>query len=92
MSSKLYIYQLQGVLENADKKVMGVRALVCTLDHFSSVDVPAEVFDKELLAYLRFRLAVNDHMDVNKLPYSIQNNLRTKVGRYLDQWVLANLN
>lgn len=90
MKNTLYVYQIQGLLEGANKRVAGVRALVCSLDHFESVDVPVSVLEEELTAYLRFRSAVTSHMDIRKLPNSIQNELRIRLGRYLDKWVLEN--
>jgi len=90
MKNTLYVYQIQGLLEDADKQVTGIRALLCSLDHFESVDVPASVLEEELVAYLRFRSAVTPHMDIRKLPNQIQNELRIRLGRYLDKWVLEN--
>jgi len=87
-----YVYQIQGALENVKQELLGFRVFLCTAFFFDSVDVPAEVFDKELIAYMRFRLAVTEgRININRLPYKIQNKLRDAMGRWLDRWVLENL-
>ena len=87
-----YAYQIQGTLKNTSQKILGFRVIVCTAYHFYNVDAPAELFDYNTLDYLKFRLAVNPYMDVRKLPVSIQNKIRTPLGRFLDYWVLENIN
>jgi hypothetical protein len=86
-----YVYQIQGALENANKEVMGFRVFLCTATFFDSVDVPKEVFDKETLAYMKFRLAVTERVDMRRLPNAIQNKLRPAMNKWLDRWVLENL-
>jgi hypothetical protein len=86
--SKLYVYQIKGILEKPNKDVGGMRVLVCSKDFFDSVDVPAEVFDKETLRYLKYRLAVNEFVDVRKLPIVIQNRIRSPLNQWLDNWVI----
>jgi hypothetical protein len=86
--SKLYVYQIKGILEKSNKDVGGIRVLICSKDFFDSVDVPAEVIDKETLRYLKYRLAVNEFVDVRKLPIVIQNRIRTPLNLWLDNWVL----
>jgi len=86
--SKLYVYQIKGILEKSNKDVSGIRVLVCSKDFFDSVDVPAEVIDKETLRYLKYRLAVNEFVDVRKLPIVIQNRIRVPLNLWLDNWVL----
>ena len=44
-----YVYQIQGALENTQGDFLGFRVLVCNKDLFASADVPAEVFDKEII-------------------------------------------
>ena len=90
MKDTLYVYQIQGLLQDADKRILGIRTLVCNVDYFESVDVPANVLDKGMIAYLRFRSAVCEPMDIRKLPNNIINELRIRLGRYLDKWVLEN--
>lgn len=86
-----YVYQIQGALENAAGKFMGLRILVCDLNNFDSVDVPVTILDKETAKYIQFRLnCTKATMDIAKLPYSIQNNIRAPLGRWLDQWVREN--
>ena len=85
-----YVYQIQGALENAQRQFLGFRVLVCNKDYFSTADVPAEVFDKEITAYLQFRLKVTDSFDVRKLPYDVEQSIRVPLGRWLDRWVLEN--
>ena len=82
-----YAYQIQGLLENSTG-IKGVRVIVCNLNNFEIVDVPIEVLDHETVAYLRYRLNVTSHMDIRKLPVSVQNKIRRPLGRWLDFWVL----
>ena len=86
--SNLYVYQIKGILEKPNKDIGGIRALVCSKDFFDSVDVPITIFDKETLRYLRFRLAVNDYVNINKLPIPIVNRIREPMNKWLDNWVL----
>jgi hypothetical protein len=86
-----YVYQIQGALENHNRKLLGFRVLVCDLNYFDSVDVPIEIFDQETIKYLEFRFRITDVTpNIAKLPYKVQNQLRAPLGRWLDQWVLKN--
>ena len=85
-----YAYQIQGALENAQGTFLGLRVLVCSAYYFDSVDVPAEVLDRETAKYIEFRLMLTESMDIQRLPYSVQNKIRTPLGRYLDDWVRKN--
>ena len=81
-----------GILEHPEtKKVGGMRVMVCTSQIFEQVDVPAECMPTELVAYLRFRSAVCQHFDVRKLPDQIVNQLRTSLGKWLDQYIISKL-
>ena len=86
--SKQYVYQIKGILEKPNKDIGGIRILICSQNYFDSVDVPAVVFDKETLRYLRFRLAVNDYINVNRLPISVVNRIREPMNKWLDNWVI----
>jgi hypothetical protein len=86
--SKLYVYQIKGILEKPNKDIGGMRVLLCSKDFFDSVDVPAQVFDKETLQYLKYRLRVNEFVDVRKLPIAIQNKIRAPLNLWLDNWVI----
>jgi hypothetical protein len=85
-----YVYQIQGALENAEKKFCGFRILVCNKDFFEQADVPADVFSKETRAYIQFRLKVSDKFNVRKLPPTVEANIRAPLGRWLDNWVIKN--
>ena len=85
-----YVYQIQGALENAQGEFCGFRVLVCNSFYFDSADVPAEVFDKETILYIQYRLKLAERMDVRKLPVKVQNDIRAPLGRWLDHWVLDN--
>jgi hypothetical protein len=85
-----YAYQIQGALENAQGKFLGLRVLVCDVNNFEIVDVPVEVLDKQTATYIQFRLKVTEVIDIQRLPYGIQNRIRAPLGRWLDQWVLDN--
>ena len=86
-----YVYQIQGALEDAHGQFKGLRVLVCDLYNFDTADAPASILDKETAKYIEFRLNITaDIVDIQKLPYSIQNKIRAPLGRWLDQWVLEN--
>jgi hypothetical protein len=86
-----YVYQIKGTLENSDGKFQGFRVLVCNADNLESVDIPANILDKETIQYLQFRLmCTTSKMNMANLPYAIQNKIRTPLGRWLDNWVLKN--
>jgi hypothetical protein len=85
-----YVYQIQGALENAERKFCGFRVLVGNAYHLDLADVPAEVFPTETAAYIQFRLKVTDKFDIRKLPPSVENSIRAPLVRWLDQWVLDN--
>ena len=85
-----YVYQIQGALENAERKFCGFRVLVANKDFIDLVDVPAEVFPKETRAYIQFRLKVTERFDVRKLPLSVEISIRAPLGRWLDYWVMKN--
>lgn len=87
--SKLYVYQIKGLLEKPNKDIGGMRVLLCSKDFFDSVDVPSSIFDPETLRYLKFRLAVNEFVDVSKLPIPIVNRIRAPLNAWLDNWVLS---
>lgn len=86
-----YVYQIQGALEDAQGRFKGLRVLVCDLYNFDSVDVPSTVLDKETAKFLEFRLKVNEAtINIQRLPNSVQNQIRVPLGKWLDQWVLEN--
>lgn len=89
MTTKYYAYQVKGLLERADKSIGGLVVLVCTPHAFEEVDVPGDIFDKETLAFLRYRIAVNDFLDINKLPWSALKHIRGPLNKYLDDWVAS---
>jgi len=85
--SNHYVYQIKGVLEKPNKEIGGFRVAVCSVDILQYVDVPANIFKPELLAYFKYRLSVNNHLDIRKLPDNIANQLRTPMNEWLDYWV-----
>ncbi len=85
-----YVYQIQGALEDSNRKLRGFRVLVCNLHYFDSADAPVEILDKETAKYIEFRLKVCEYLDINRLPVEIQNKIRAPLGRWLDLWVLNN--
>jgi hypothetical protein len=87
--SKNYVYQIKGIMELPNKEIGAIRVAICSVDILDYVDVPAAIFNKELLAYLKYRLAVNNYVDVRKFPDKITNQLRTPLNTYLDNWVLS---
>lgn len=87
-----YAYQIKGMLETTAKKMGGLRVLVCDANYFEIVDVPVEVFDKETVAYMQFRIKACEYVDISRLPIVIQNRLRAPLGRWLDTWVSENFN
>jgi hypothetical protein len=86
-----YVYQIQGTLESEGGIFKGLRVLVCDLQNFESVDVPAEVLSNETVKYIQFRLKASDAIiNIAKLPNEIQNRIRAPLGRWLDEWVRQN--
>ena len=86
-----YVYQIHGALENAQGHFKGLRVLVCDLNFFDSVDVPASILDNETAKYIQFRLRVTTQpLDIQRLPVQIQNRIRAPLGHWLDNWVLQN--
>ena len=83
----IYVYRIQGVLEKEDGSVGGIRVSVCSATIMQDVDVPSSIFPKELLEYLKFRLMVNNYLNVQQLPNKLQIELRNPIGKYLDKWV-----
>lgn len=83
----IYVYRIQGVLEKTDGNIGGIRVSVCSASLMDDVDVPADVFPKTVLDYLKFRLQVNNYLNIQQLPNKLQNQLRFPIGKYLDQWV-----
>jgi hypothetical protein len=86
-----YVYQIKGVLESSAGKLRGLRILVCDLYNFDQADVPIEIFDNETVKYLEFRLKLSSNaIKIQNLPVRVQNNIRNKLGKWLDRWVLDN--
>jgi hypothetical protein len=86
--SNVYVYQIKGVLEKPNKEIGGFRVAVCTAEYLGNLDIPADIFSSELLAYFKYRLAVNNYLDVRKLPDNIINQLRDPMNKWLDEWFL----
>lgn len=82
-----YAYQIQGLLEGKNKRIMGFRVFITSSEYFDTVDVPAEIFSTELLAYLKYRSAVCSHFDIRKLPATLQSDIRNPMNAWLDNWV-----
>ena len=82
-----YSYQIKGIIEDAQQNPYGFRVLLCTKDIFESIDVPGDLFPWDVMRYLKFRLAVNDHLDFRCLPDQLQNRIRIPMNAYLDNWV-----
>lgn len=89
MTAKYYAYQIKGLLEREDKSIGGLVVMICTSTAFEEVNVPGSIFDKETLAFLRYRIAVNDFMDINKLPWAVLKKIREPLNNYLDDWVAS---
>jgi hypothetical protein len=86
-----YVYQIKGALESPIGEFKGFQVLVCDLNNFEVVNVPAEILNNETAKYIQFRLKVSsDALEIQKLPYSVQSNIRAPLGRWLDRWVLNN--
>lgn len=83
-----YAYQIQGALEDQDRNIKGLRVLVCTADYLDTVDVPVEIIDHETVLYLQYRFKLCEYMNIQKLPYKVQDKIRAPLGRWLDNWVI----
>ena len=87
----IYVYQIQGALENESKRIVGIRVTVCTADYLGPADAPAEIFDADTMAYLAFRLNLHEKVNIGNLPVSIIKKIRAPLGRWLDLWVQEKL-
>ena len=87
-----YAYQIQVALENPKQEILGFRVILCTENNFYLVDAPAELFDEEVLAYIKFRFKLNPKLNMQTLPPTVKLKIRTPLGRFLDFWVLENIN
>jgi hypothetical protein len=86
-----YVYQIQGALENSQKKLLGFRVIVCDELKMDLVDVPIEILDYETTKYMQYRLSITaEAVNIQNLPVEIQNRIRAPLGRWLDHWVLEN--
>lgn len=86
-----YAYQIQGAIEDAKGKFQGFLVVVCTADKMDQVSIPAAVFDRETISFLEFRLKLTkDPMNIQRLPFKVQNKIRVPLGKWLDRWVLKN--
>lgn len=85
-----YAYQIQGALETAEGKFKALRVLVCNAHYMTTVDVPSTILDSETAKFLEFRLKMSQNVNIQRLPYDIQAQIRTPLGRWLDEWVLEN--
>jgi hypothetical protein len=86
-----YVYQIQGALENSAGELKGLRVLVCDLYNFDQADVPIRVLDRDTIRYLEFRLKLSDKaLNIQRLPFEIQDKIRVPLGIWLDHWVLKN--
>ena len=83
----IYVYRILGVLEKTDGTIGGIRVAVCGANILKDVDIPEAILPKEVKDYLKFRLQVNNYLNIQNLPYKIQNQIRNPIGKYLDQWV-----
>ena len=76
--SKLYVYQVKGILEKPNKDIGGMRVLVCSKDFFDSVDVPSDIFDKETLSSWKNSIdKIKDEFDaeIKKRSETINNKI-----------------
>jgi hypothetical protein len=87
-----YAYQIQGALENNQQEILGFRVVVVTEYNFYLVDAPVELFDKEVMAYIKFRFKLNPKLNMQTLPPTVKLKIRAPLGRFLDFWVLENIN
>jgi hypothetical protein len=85
-----YSYKLKNFLHSKELGPIGFIVIVMTEDHFYEVDVPAEIFPPEVMAYMRFRLTLTPRMEVTNLPPYVQNGLRRPLAEYLDIWLEEN--
>jgi hypothetical protein len=87
----IYVYQIQGALENENKRIVGIRVMVCTANYLGTADAPVEIFDEDTVAYLAFRLNICEKINIGSLPVPIIKKIRAPLGRWLDLWVQEKL-
>jgi len=86
-----YAYQIKGALESVNGKFLGFQVIVCNASKLETVNIPATILDRETVKYLEFRLKLTrDPMNIQRLPFKVQNKIRVPLGNWLDKWVLKN--
>lgn len=85
-----YTYKLKSLLTDEELEPIGICVLVMTDSYFYEVDVPAELFDLELMKYIKFRLCLSQMMDVNRLPPKLQEDLKIPLAFFIECWLLEN--
>ena len=86
-----YVYQIHSALESSAGELKGLRVLVCDLYNFDQADVPIRILDKDTIRYLEFRFKLsNEVLNIQRLPFEIQDKIRVPLGIWLDHWVLKN--
>jgi hypothetical protein len=82
-----YAYQIQGALEDKKQNVLGFRVFLWTTNNFYEVDVPGNIFGREILDYMKFRMSLTSVLQIQGLPDQIQEQIREPMGEYLNDWV-----
>lgn len=85
-----YTYKLKSLLTDKELGPIGFCILVMSDNYFYEVDVPAEIFEPSLMAYIKFRLSISQMMDVNKLPPKLQEDLKIPLAFFIECWLLEN--
>jgi hypothetical protein len=85
-----YTYKLKSFMHNKELGPIGFCVLVMTDNYFYEVDVPADIFDPEIMAYIKFRLKLSQNMEVLNLPPDVQAGLREPLGLFIECWILEN--
>jgi hypothetical protein len=85
-----YTYKLKNFLYNKELGPMGFCVLVMTNNYFYEVDVPADIFDPEIMAYIKFRLSISHNMEISRLPPDVQDGLKEPLGFFIECWLLEN--
>jgi hypothetical protein len=87
-----YIYQIYGILHNPDGNFHGVRIVVVGNNVTQMVDIKSGAFDADTRKYLEFRTKLSERLDFDKLPASVQYNVKMPIKRCLDLWMQEKLN
>ena len=85
-----YVYQIRGALENFNKRINGFQVFVGIEDTIHILAVPIEIFSSETKNFVEFRLKLTERFSMQKLPPTVEMDIRVPIEHWLDEWVNCN--